>query len=196
MINLQDFVNRWQGKHIDYDGSFGAQCTDIVKQWEHENKWPVVRGNAIDVPRNAPSGNYTWVKNGLRNKPDPGDIVIFNMAYPYGHIGICTSADLVTLRVFEQNNPLGGSCRIGTYPLYRNVIGWLSHKSNVKEQMFSDKEWLDIIWRILHHTWRITHNMARPNDDSIKADRDYALERYKSNNWIFSDLLDRWKQGK
>ncbi len=126
MVNLQEFVNRWSGKHIDYDHAYGAQCVDLVKQWESENKWPVVRGNAIDVPRNAGSA-YSYTKNGLRNKPNAGDIVVFNFAYPYGHIGICTNADYINLTCFEQNNPLGAGCRAVFHPMYRSVIGWLHH---------------------------------------------------------------------
>lgn len=125
MANVNDFVNKWQGRYCEFDGKYFAQCVDIVKQWEKENGWPIVNGNAIDVPRNAPGNKYTWVRNAVNNKPSPGDIVVFNMAYPYGHIGICTSADYINLTCFEQNNPLGSRCRKVFHPLYRQVIGWL-----------------------------------------------------------------------
>lgn len=193
MKNLDQFVVWWSGKKNNYDGGFGAQCVDIVKQWEADNGWPVVKGNAIQVPNNAPKDFYQYVRIGIGQIPSPGDIVVFNLAMPYGHIGICTQADSGSVTCFEQNNPTGSSCRIVNHPGYRNVIGWLKPKGG---RIMSDDQWKDLLWRVLHHTWRSHHRYSFPDDNSIRAERDQFIEEYKrGNQWVFSSLIDKWQRG-
>ena len=127
MANLQEFINKWNGKHFDFDHGYGPQCVDLTKKFQDYMGWPVMRGNAIQWA--GPHSGYTWVMNGLHNKPDPGDIVVFKSGL-YGHIGVCTQADYVNLTCFEQNNPVGAPCRLVFHRFYglhtsMPVLGWL-----------------------------------------------------------------------
>jgi len=126
-MNIQKFVSKWNGKKVEYDGAYPNQCVDLTKEYQKENGWPVMRGNAIQWA--GPHSGYTWVMNGLHNKPDPGDIVVFKSGL-YGHIGVCTQADYVNLTCFEQNNPIGAPCRTVFHRFYglhtsMPVLGWL-----------------------------------------------------------------------
>lgn len=131
MANLQEFINKHNGQHFDFDHGYGPQCVDVPKAWQAENGWPVMRGNAIQwsYPSHYAGMGYTFVRNGLHNKPDPGDVVVFKSGL-YGHIGVCTSADYVNLTCFEQNNPIGSACRLVFHRFYglhtsMPVLGWL-----------------------------------------------------------------------
>lgn len=130
-MDLQTFINQYKGKHVDFDGAYGAQCVDIVKFWEQANGWPVITGNANQVPNNAPRDRYDWIPNSLTAVPKPGDIVVFDKGLfgPNGHIGIFVSGNALTLTCFEQNNPLGAPCQLMAHPLYRGVVGWLRAKA-------------------------------------------------------------------
>ena len=123
-MSFRDFILKWNKKYLEFDGAYWYQCVDLTKAWQHNLGLSVTRGNAIQWPNNASKTDYTWIKNALNNKPNPGDIVVFNIGY-YGHIGICTSANYINLTCFEQNSPLGSPCHFVTHYYYRNVLGWL-----------------------------------------------------------------------
>lgn len=130
-MDIQAFIKQFKGRRVDFDGGYGAQCVDIVKYWEQVNGWPVVSGNAKDVPKNAPRDRYQWIPKTMGATPKTGDIVVFDKGLfgAVGHIGICVSATLVSLTCFEQNNPIGAPCILIAHPLYRGVVGWLTPKT-------------------------------------------------------------------
>lgn len=130
MADLQGFINRHNGRYLEFDGAYWNQCVDLTKAWQKELGLSVTRGNANQWPANANKKDYTWVANGIRNKPDPGDIVVFGGNAPYGHIGVCVSADYINLTCFEQNRPFRSPCHLQFTRLYglgtsMPVRGWL-----------------------------------------------------------------------
>lgn len=113
---------RWNGKPCDFDGVFGFQCVDIIKQYFKDVLGlPVFSGNAIDYWVDIPG--FTRIKKTWFNRPEPGDLVIFNIK-PYGHIAIVNWARMFDLGVFEQNSPIGSPCHYTDYPNYKDIIGW------------------------------------------------------------------------
>ena len=95
------------GKSLDYDGSYGAQCVDLIYYYYQYLGATVMGGNASAYVSNAlPSGwkriNYT---SGITFQP--GDIAVWNPAGTnnggLGHIGIIESADSVGFNCYEQN---------------------------------------------------------------------------------------------
>lgn len=149
MMNINQFVSEWNGKHVEADGSQPNsdtydQCVDLVKEWEKENGWnPITHGNAIDYAKGE--SGYTWVPNSTTdssNYPTPGDLVVFALGV-YGHVGICVSANFHAVSVFQQNAPEAGytrivdgktvfypgsPCNIATYNYIKPVcVGWLHH---------------------------------------------------------------------
>ena len=99
------YVRSLEGKAIDQDGAYYAQCVDLIlhvykKYWNH-----FVYGNAIDYKHNAlPNTNFkrgTVAQMGIQ----PGDILVWYWGAGdiYGHIGICLSYANGVATSLEQN---------------------------------------------------------------------------------------------
>lgn len=129
-MTLSEFFIEWNNKFLDQDGSYGAQCVDVIRQYFTEmlNIAPI-SGNAIDYWRDIPG--FTRIKKGLLTYPQPGDIVIWGATAtnPYGHIAICNWVRTFDIGVFEQNSPIGAPCHYADHS-YSNILGWLhpNHK--------------------------------------------------------------------
>lgn len=129
-MTIESFVNTYNGKYLEQDGAYYYQCVDLTKKWQEVNGWSITHGNASQWPYNADKNDYEWIANGIRNKPNPGDIVVFGGNSPYGHIGVCIDANYVDLTCFEQNRPLRSPCHVVTTKRYglgtsMPVRGWL-----------------------------------------------------------------------
>ena len=127
-MTLQQFIDKYNGKKIDYDGFYGAQCMDLYRQYVKEvlefPQSPGVEG-AKDVWDTYLKDKYTRVSNTPDGVPEAGDIVIWGIgAGTYGHIAIFIEGTTGSFKSFDQNWPVGSSCHIqGHY--YSNVLGWL-----------------------------------------------------------------------
>lgn len=132
-MNVQDFVNEWNGRLVPSRGGILGQCVSLVQAWAQENGiggtpvFPVgaakdlagVRGDTFNFTANTPDG-----------VPPAGAIAIFNgrMGGGYGHTGVVVSADKNTINMFQQNDPYGSGGSVKAYN-YNNVIGWLTLKN-------------------------------------------------------------------
>lgn len=133
MITLKQFIDKYIGRKVDYDGYYGAQCMDLYRFYVKEvlelPQTPRVPG-AYKVWDTA-TADFEKIKNTPNGVPQPGDIMIWNEGIgKNGHIGIVTEANVNSFKVFEQNSPPGGACRIGTYT-YNHVIGWIRAKKQI-----------------------------------------------------------------
>jgi surface antigen len=130
-MTIYEFVSKYNGKFIDNDKVYGAQCVDVVKQWIADNGWKMKSGNAIDWQNNG-DDFYKWVKNTTSAVPSPGDIIVFSVG-KYGHIGLVVSANVNTVDVFNQNWPHGNKtdpCVITRFNyISPKVVGWLHPKA-------------------------------------------------------------------
>lgn len=119
-MKFNEFINKYNGKHVDYDGAYGAQCVDLFRMFAKEvleiGQAKAVNG-AKDFWRNYESdpnlyNNFIRIKNTLSFVPQKGDIAIWYNG-TYGHIAICTgNGDTRSFEIFEQNRPVGHRCRI------------------------------------------------------------------------------------
>jgi len=114
------------------------QCMDLVYAWIF----------TLDIPKSTIQNQYAYqvwenpkeitkeyfylIENTPEAIPQAGDIVVWgHQIGTAGHIAIATGkADLNSLEVFEQNNPLGSAPKVNTRSYY-GVLGWLRPK--VKE---------------------------------------------------------------
>lgn len=145
MITYTEFKNKWLGKGIDWDGSYGNQCMDVYRQYVKEvlgcpqsppvqgakNVWDTYLPEYFDRIANSPTG-----------VPEQGDIVIWGMA-PYGHIAVCDSATTATVTCFEQNwTELDGSgvTEIRKHSNYNNVLGWLKFKKQETNMITEEQQ--------------------------------------------------------
>jgi len=130
MINLNDFINRYNGKPADYDGYYGTQCVDLVQFWCKENGWPRFSGNAKDIFGQHPN-EFDQIRNTSSAIPKAGDILVWGEGLgPYGHTAIFVEGDVYNFRSFDANFPLGTLPHIQAHNYYA-LIGWLHPKQNI-----------------------------------------------------------------
>jgi len=129
-MNLQEFINQWNGKKLDYDGTYGNQCVDLTKKWLSGLGYSVTGawGNGIDWDKNGYRDGLTWIANTPSGIPKEGDIMVFGGG-SYGHVDIFISGDINSFKAFDQNYPNGKlePCGIFTHKYTGNlyVKGWL-----------------------------------------------------------------------
>lgn len=133
MITLDEFVSKYTGKGIDYDGHYGFQCQDLYRQYVKEclgfPQSPGVPGAKDNWDAYLPE-YYDRIQNTPEGVPEKGDIMLWGTAYgPYGHVAVVISATASTITCFSQNDPTGSLCVIKKYSSYKGVIGWLHPKT-------------------------------------------------------------------
>lgn len=129
-MTLQDFINKYNGKKVDFDGHYGAQCMDLyrfyIKEVWEKLQTPGVTG-AYQVFNRLPI-DYEKVKYAPGLMPKRGDVITWDQKYTKnGHIGIVVDSTSKTFGGFEQNNPIGSYCRLATHS-YKHIIGWFRPK--------------------------------------------------------------------
>ena len=133
MITFNEFINKYLGKKIDYDGYYGGQCVDLYRQYVKEvldfPQSPKVNG-AADIWNTVDRQYYEPIKYTIGFYPSPGDIVIWNRNAPggFGHVAICVQVTLNGFTSFDQNWPTLSKCTL-TDHTYENVTGWLHPKN-------------------------------------------------------------------
>lgn len=132
---IQDFIAKYNGKKVDFDGYYGAQCVDIVQFWAQSLGIPPLVGDpAYTIWNNYDSKYFTRIENGLFNAPSAGDIVIWKPGYNggFGHIGVAVNGGVFSFTCFEQNDPINSPCHIQTYGYgygsSGGIYGWLHPK--------------------------------------------------------------------
>lgn len=133
-MKLDEFITKYLGKKVDFDGVYGAQCVDLFRQYCKEvlftPRTESVEG-AKDLFLNY--SKFETEKNyfdRIYKGPLPGDVAIWNStpSNPYGHVAIVVGnmagRDLLVL---EQN----GFTQEGTVLKIRtvdNLLGYLRRK--------------------------------------------------------------------
>lgn len=134
-MKLQNFIDKYNGKAVDFDGYYGPQCVDLAQQYNKELfNGPFLSGNgAKDIWNTYPQSIYDRVANSPTGVPNPGDIIIWGSSYgPYGHIAICIEANVNNFKCLSQNDPIGALTGIRDYPNYNGVLGWLHPKQTTQ----------------------------------------------------------------
>ena len=133
-MTLEQFVETYNGKKIDYDGHYGAQCVDLFRQYCKD---------VLEIPHTGGGGGgwgvYTKDGGGALGKggferipykagmqPEAGDVVIFapTKSNKYGHVAIVLNSSTAEMAVFEQDGfkQNGAYVRSGKY---ERVLGFL-----------------------------------------------------------------------
>lgn len=135
-LSLQQFINTYNGRAVDFDGYYGAQCVDLI-QFYNRDVVGVGRftGDAINIYGQL-GNSYTWVRNTPAGIPRPGSVVVWGAPYGYnptlkryfGHVAIVVSANLNTMTVLSQNYPYNTGTAFRTLS-YNGCIGWGTPKN-------------------------------------------------------------------
>lgn len=135
-MKLDQFVTKYNGRYIDYDHKYFAQCVDLMRQYCVD----VLGIDGYTLPPTDYAKNifkrfpllgtdkFTKILNTPNNSPMKGDIIFWDWKWPVtgyaGHVAIVTGADVNRFIAFTQNYPTRSTCRYYNYN-YRGVLGWL-----------------------------------------------------------------------
>jgi len=147
-MNLQEFVNKYRGKLVDFDGAFGAQCVDLARQycqdvWGFNKRLESVDG-ASDFffkhdKRPVQKELCRCVTYSGTTLPPVGSLVIFKSSGTNkdGHIAVCIEATPSGMEVLEQDGVANAKALkegreqkgayIGRWD-YDRLVGWLVKK--------------------------------------------------------------------
>ncbi|MCK9461452.1 MAG: CHAP domain-containing protein [Proteobacteria bacterium] len=128
-MTAEQFIKKYTGVKIDYDGIYGFQCVDVIKQYFVDVlNLPAYTNNAKDYWNNYPSSYLTRIPNTPSFIPIKGDIMVWGTGVgTYGHIAIVVEANVNTFISLDQNwSPSNGTtgCKLITHN-YSSVLGVL-----------------------------------------------------------------------
>ena len=129
-MKFDEFIKKYEGTGVDYDGYLGNQCMDLYHQYCVEvlkSEHPPASGayKLWDYRYD----DYTKIPNTPDAIPSKGDIMLWNSSAGggWGHVAIFIEGDVGRFTSFDQNWPTGSLChKQGHY--YKNVAGWLHPK--------------------------------------------------------------------
>lgn len=134
---FDDFINKWKGKGIDFDGAYGDQCMDLMHQYIVE-----VLGKTDGRILAAPAAKDVYlnfanvfgheyfdkIDNTPTGVPQKGDIIFWGTGIgQYGHVAIFHDGDVNKFNSFDQNWNGHQYCETISHP-YTSVLGWLRFK--------------------------------------------------------------------
>lgn len=131
-MTLEKFAKQYEGKKIDYDSAYGAQCVDLVRLYIHL-VWGLPQPKSIISAYEA----YTrWLRCGdgfneiswkSLTEIARGDIVVFppTDTNPHGHIAIVLDVADDEVLCFEQNGLTQKGAEQKRRPL-KSVFGCLT----------------------------------------------------------------------
>ena len=137
-MTLEEFVIKYSGKKIDFDGMYGAQCVDLFRQYskeclgisEHTGSCSTSGGAKdlfLDYPKMEKEKKYFTreTKKGMVQ----GDILIWNETETnkYGHVAIYLGKLNNSLIVFEQDGFKQDGAKINIRSK-NNLLGFLRKK--------------------------------------------------------------------
>lgn len=127
MVDLSAFISAYLGKANTGDTPQNAgQCVGLIEKWLDANGQPHIWGNADQLLANADPKVYRRTMNIPTNYPPPGAIVCWDGSWGNGagHTAIVVASNMMSLVVFEQNDPDGSPPVVATHN-YDGVAGWL-----------------------------------------------------------------------
>lgn len=135
-MTFEEFIARWTGKPIDFDGVYPNQCMDLMHQYVYDvlgikDKAILAHPLAYQVYTNFTESNlFEKIANTLTNIPQRGDIFVFGASLNggAGHVSIVTEANILRFKSFDANFPTGSLPHIQQHD-YKHALGWLKFKA-------------------------------------------------------------------
>ena len=142
----QEFIDKYLGKPVDFDGQYGAQCVDLARMYIREvlniSSQPEGVNGAADFftkhdSRPKQKAMFDRVAYTGNIQPPQGALLIFGPNQDngnHGHIAICHKATHQNVTVYEQDGIANLRAikekkpQKGMYEntwRYNNILGWL-----------------------------------------------------------------------
>lgn len=186
-MTFDDFIQKYLGKKVDWDGAYGGQCVDLFRQYLHDVlAQPQPRGvqGAADFWTNYESDSnlhtyFDKVPNTPTGVPKKGDIVLWNKneGGGFGHVSIFIEGNTMNFTTLDQNWPTLDKVT-KTDHIYRNVLGWFTLKkdepptsspdNNMTEQQKKDVESMNTL-RKYNGVWYEAPDIIRDWEDRGKV---------------------------
>lgn len=121
------------GQGVDYDGSWGTQCVDLINYYLYKYYGIALGGNAIDLLNSAKKQGLVVHYMPTEANPKKGAVFVTREStHRFGHTGwVIEDSDGWTMNTVEQNidgnaNALevGGPARFVKGRGFGNVVGW------------------------------------------------------------------------
>jgi hypothetical protein len=132
-MTLEEFITKWTGKPVDFDGIYPNQCMDLAHQYIFEvlgitDRSVIATPSAYQVYTQFKWSKYFYkIANTPVAVPIKGDVLVFGQQVGAdGHICIVTDADINRFRSFDANWPVGSLPHIQEHN-YNGVLGWLRY---------------------------------------------------------------------
>ena len=133
---FEQFITKYCGKQVDFDGAFGAQCVDLFRQYCRD---------VLDIPHTGsvdgakelyerysdlPQEKKYFTRLSKNGVPQYGTVAVWG-ATPtnkYGHVAlVIAKLDASSLLVFEQNGVLQDGAKVVRRDT-KNLLGYLKFK--------------------------------------------------------------------
>lgn len=136
MISFDEFIAKWTGKPVDFDGVYPNQCMDLMHQYVYDvlgltDRKLLAHPAAYQVFTDfSEKDTFDKIANTPDGVPQKGDIVLFNKtpSNPYGHVCIFIEGDAKRFKSFDANFPLNSLPHIQEHT-YGFCLGWLRPKN-------------------------------------------------------------------
>jgi hypothetical protein len=140
-MTFQDFLEKWNGQPVDFDGIYPNQCMDLMHQYVYDvlgltDAKILAHPSACQVFDNFTETDYfDKIANSPTGVPKEGDIVVFKCvsALPYGHVCIFIEGDTNSFRSFDANWPTGSLPHVQNHTSYGYCAGWLHPKTVIPD---------------------------------------------------------------
>lgn len=137
-MNFDQFITKWTGKHVDFDGIYPDQCFDLAHQYIYDVlgikdtkiiAHPAAYQIYSDFNQNGIDSKYfDKIANTPTGVPQKGDIIVFGTAIGiYGHVSIFYSGNTTAFKSFDANWPVNTLPHLQDHN-YTGVVGWLRFK--------------------------------------------------------------------
>jgi D-alanyl-D-alanine carboxypeptidase len=148
MITTDEFVKKYNGEPIDWDGSYGNQCMDLMLQYVNDVLGiPGAPLGAATAYQSFVNGHYLFDKfiYSSGSRPQTGDIIYWDTTVGFaGHVAVVVSAGNDSFISFDQNWPVGSVCHEQQHD-YTGVAGWLRLKTNDTPMTTEERQEFDDI---------------------------------------------------
>ncbi|MDR2398652.1 MAG: CHAP domain-containing protein [Spirochaetaceae bacterium] len=137
MKSLGQFFDETLGKKVDFDGSFGAQCVDLFRQYNQEvfdlpHTGSVEGAKDLYLKYDALNGektHYNRIAHKTGTLPQVGDVIIWDASgtNKYGHVAIVLFATGKNVTVAEQDGFKQDGVKVQVRS-YDRCLGYLRKK--------------------------------------------------------------------
>lgn len=136
-MSFEEFIIKYNGKKVDFDGAFGAQCVDLFRQynkevWENPHTGAVdgAKDLVVNYERMPLEQRFLSLFPVNRDLVRAGDVAVWNATEKnkYGHVAIVVGfLGDGSLIVFEQDGFKQDGAKLNVRSI-KNLLGFLRKK--------------------------------------------------------------------